>query len=183
MAISSVIGLQHALNFAEFEAMIAPIAAVFIFYGGRFPPRRSRGRDLGGVLGRNFRFRRAGAFASAIVAFGFLSILWVERSADPRSLKSAIAAVSTSAGIAVVILAVLFVGQVPGRVLGGGADQASTDGRRIEWQLAMPKILANPVTGNGFGNAGFIVGYYSPRVSVPVGGQHRVVQRHQALHD
>jgi O-antigen ligase len=156
--VSSV--FNTALNFAEFEAMVAPIALVFFMHA-----RRVRDVVLGIVtlvacLVGIFVSGSRGGFVSVIVALGLLSILWVIRSADPRSLKSAVAAVSAAAGIALVIFAVLFVGQVHKRVLGGGADQSSTDSRNIEWQLAKPQILANPVTGHGFGHAGVIIGYY-----------------------
>ena len=63
------------------------------------------------------------------------------RRAGNRSLKTAIAAVSASAGIAVVILAVLFVGQVHKRVLWGRSRPSQQDGRRMEWQLECPKSL------------------------------------------
>lgn len=156
-----------SLNFGEFEAMTAPVAAVFIVYGRSFGRVALGVVTLAACLIGMFASGARGGFSSAIVAFGFLSILWTLRRAGNRSLKTAIAAVSASAGIAVVILAVLFVGQVHKRVLGGGADQASNDGRRMEWQLGMPQILANPVTGHGFGNAGTIIGFYPPGYVFP----------------
>ena len=38
------------------------------------------------------------------------------------------------------------------------SDQARYD----QWDLALPKILSNPLTGYGFGNAGDVVGYREP---------------------
>ena len=43
-------------------------------------------------------------------------------------------------------------------VLGGGAEQASTEGRWIQWRAALPLIESNPITGHGFITAGFDIG-------------------------
>ncbi len=150
------------LNFAEFEAMIAPIAAIFIVHGRTFGRIVLGAVTLAACVVGIFVSGSRGGFASVIVGFGLLSILWAFRGADRKNLNTVIAGVSVSVGVVLVILAVLFVGQVHKRVLGGGGDQASNEGRRIQWQLARPQILANPITGHGFGNAGTIVGFYPP---------------------
>jgi hypothetical protein len=158
-----------SLNFAEFEAMVTPLAAVFIVHGRRLRDRILGALTLLACFAGMFASGARGGFSSAIVAVGLLATLWVIRSArsDPRSLKGAVSGVVTFAGLALLVFAVLFVGQVHKRVLGGGADQSSTDARHIEWQLAMPKIIANPLTGHGFGDAGEIVGYYAPGSEFP----------------
>ncbi len=60
------------------------------------------------------------------------------------------------------VFALLFVPAVYIRVLGGGTEQYSNDGRKIEWQIGIPKIEHSPVVGNGFGLAADIIQYSSP---------------------
>ena len=43
-------------------------------------------------------------------------------------------------------------------VLGGGAEQASTEGRWVQWRAALPLIESNPITGHGFVTGGFDIG-------------------------
>ncbi len=152
---------NNALSFGEFEAMLIPIAAVFVLNG-----RTWKDRLFGGVttvfclLGIFFSGSR-GAYTSAIAGSAALAAIWVIRSyrLDARSIKPAILGAISTAGFALVIVAVIFVPAVHNRVLGGGVEEQSNEGRRIQWEMATPKILANPVTGHGFGTAGEIVGY------------------------
>ncbi len=46
------------------------------------------------------------------------------------------------------------------RVLGGGAQQASTEARNQQMRLAIPKVLANPI-GHGLGQSGSALGFYN----------------------
>ena len=47
------------------------------------------------------------------------------------------------------------------RVLGGGAQQASTEARQTQRRLAVPKVLRNPI-GYGRGSSGGVIGFVSP---------------------
>ena len=44
------------------------------------------------------------------------------------------------------------------RVLGGGAQQASTEARNEQVRLAIPKVLHNPI-GHGLGQSGYVLGF------------------------
>ena len=46
-------------------------------------------------------------------------------------------------------------------VFGGGETAGSTDARVIQWELAKPHILSNPITGHGQGTAGDVIGFMS----------------------
>ena len=59
------------------------------------------------------------------------------------------------------ILATFFVGRLRQAVWGSGAEQASTDSRLTQWELAIPKVLTHPL-GHGIGQAGKEVGYITP---------------------
>lgn len=54
---------------------------------------------------------------------------------------------------------ILSSGRLTNLVLGDGETASSTEARFIQWDLATPHILSNPITGHGVGNSGDIVGY------------------------
>jgi O-antigen ligase len=151
----------NALSFAEFEAIMTPLALVFAMNG-----RTWKDRSLGGVLfvacllGIFFSGSRGG-YVSAIAGLAVLGAVWVIRSyrLDVTSLKPAVGGSLSGAGLILLILAILFVPAVHNRVLGGGAEEQSNEGRRIQWEMATPKLIRNPLTGYGFELAGEIVGY------------------------
>ncbi len=53
------------------------------------------------------------------------------------------------------------------RFFGGGAQQASTEARKEQVRLAIPKILTNPI-GHGRGMSGAVIGYVNPAGAVTV---------------
>ncbi len=124
---------SNALSFGEFEAMMAPLAAVFFLNG-----RTWKDRLFGGIvavaclLGIFFSGSRGG-YVAAIAGLVAVAAIWVLRSyrQNIRSMKPAVAGAFVAVGVVAVVLAVLFVPAVHNRVIGGGADQASTDSRRI----------------------------------------------------
>ena len=150
-----------AIPFSEFEAMIAMLAVVFFLDGRRWTDR------LFGVIifilcffGIFVSGSRSGyvALLGAGAAFTIATFLRALRQ-EWGSIRPALLGVTSVAGFVMLIGAVIVVPGVHNRVLGGGAAQASNEGRHVEWQLATPKILSNPVTGHGFGWGGPVVGY------------------------
>ena len=63
-------------------------------------------------------------------------------------------------GFAFVIGLVVFWKKAHNIVFGGGMEAYSDEGRLIQWQLAWPHILANPVTGHGYATAGDVIGNF-----------------------
>lgn len=55
-------------------------------------------------------------------------------------------------------ISTFLVGRIRARVWGSGAQQASTDARKLQWEMAMPKIAENPF-GYGIGTAGKVLGF------------------------
>ncbi len=152
-----------ALSFAEFQAMTAPLGAIYLLHG-RSLLSRAFGAiviavDLVGIYTSGSR----GGYLSFLVAGASFITLFVIRSRinQHRSLAAPIFGVLGAAGLALVIGAILFVGRVHSVVFASGQGAASTETRFVEWSLAWPHILSNPVTGNGFDLGGAIVGYRS----------------------
>jgi hypothetical protein len=150
-----------SLSFAEFEAMIAPIGAVYLFHG-----RTLKDKLFGAAVAFSsiigiFISGSRGGYVSALLAAAMLFCLLIirRRLHEPQSLASPILSVVGATGMCLVLAAILFVGRINHLITGGGEGALSTDARKVQWALAWPKILANPITGHGFANGGSIVGY------------------------
>ncbi len=150
-----------ALSFAEFEAMMTPLAAVFVLNGQTW-----RDRLFGCVLMLFcligiFVSGSRGGYVSAFIGLTVFVLIWIVRSycLEFRSMKPA-AAGSLAAGLIIILIGgTLFVPALHNRIIGGGEEQASNEGRRIQWEMATPKILSNPLTGHGYDASGGIIGY------------------------
>jgi O-antigen ligase len=59
---------------------------------------------------------------------------------------------------ATIILLIIGSHAVHDMVLGGAAQQGSTEARYGQWIAAIPFIKSNPITGHGFGLGGFVIG-------------------------
>jgi len=60
-----------------------------------------------------------------------------------------------------VVAASFLIGRIRTQVWGGGAQQASTEARIIQWKMGIPKILSHPF-GHGVGRGAEDLGYYIP---------------------
>jgi hypothetical protein len=56
------------------------------------------------------------------------------------------------------LAATLFVGRLRNEIWGDGSQNASNESRRIQWDMAIPKILKNPI-GHGTGKGGDTLGF------------------------
>ncbi len=152
-----------ALSFAEFQAMVSAFGTVFLVHGRSLWDRIFGGTVLVACLGAIFVSGSRGGYLAFLVAnFAFVALV-VARSRlfQPRSLAAPIFAILGAAGGVVVACAILFIGRLHSLIFGGGAGDMSNQARIEEWNMAWPKILANPVTGHGFGIGGDIIGYRS----------------------
>lgn len=152
---------EDSLAFAEFASISASFGAFFIAYG------RGVGEKILGCL--VFVTSSLGIFASGARG-GYISIfvgtvlmtgLMILRKhrLNPRSLLVPIALVVAFVFFSLAVALVFTSNRAHNFVLGGGMEAYSTQARYDQWDLALPKILANPLTGYGFGNAGQVVGY------------------------
>jgi hypothetical protein len=152
------------LSFGEFEAMTAPICIYFILHGTGVRDWLLGSATFGAVVVSIFCSGARGAYISFFVAMPVLAILWIIRytKANPLSLAGAISSFLTMIGTGAVVALVFFWRRLYNVVIGGDAlSQASANARLIQWELAKPHILVNPITGNGVGMGAEVVGYYT----------------------
>ena len=159
----------NALSFAQFEALVAPIAFVWMAHG-----RSGRLRAFGAVVTVSVMFGifasgSRGGYVALIVATAYFVAIWLIRKwkFERRSLGPALVGFMGAAGFAVLIPLILFYPRVHNAVLGGGAEAASDEGRRVQWAMGITHIESNPITGHGFGQGATIIGYFNPGASFP----------------
>jgi hypothetical protein len=154
---------ENSLSFAEFEAMMATFAAIFAIHG----PKRSD-KALGwvtlvacllGVFASGSRGGYLAVFVGSVALVG-MALIRTYRF-EPTSLKPATVGMTAATGFFVVVMAVVFVPKFHNIVIGGGVEQQSDEGRRIQWAMGIPKVERYPLTGQGYGLAAEIVGYTS----------------------
>ena len=145
-----------SLSFAEFEAVIFALAAVFAIYG-----RTKRDQVFGAVvvlasLGGIYASGSRGGYVSTIVASVALAVVYLIRAYrfEQGSLKPAIVGAIAMEGFIALFGLVLFWRRLHNMVIGNDAGDRDT-----QWALGIPKVLANPITGHGYGLGAEIVGY------------------------
>ena len=158
------------LSFGEFAAMVAPVGAHYIVHGR-------------GVLIRFFGFgflicALAGIFASGsrggyvgfLVGMSLLGILYVARylRTHPRSMLAPLVTISFLLGFSAVGGLFMSSHRLNMIVFGVGVATASDNGRSEQWHMAIPHIIANPVTGYGLGRGAEVVGWAAPGGDVSI---------------
>jgi O-antigen ligase len=145
-----------SLSFAEFEIMVIPIGLFFALHRDKVFERCLGWMvvigGMGGILVSGSRGGYVGFLASTAA---FVSA-WAIRKAqtDKASLAPAFVGLSAALSFGTVLMAVLFTHRGHDMVLGGGAEAASTEGRWVQWAVALPIIKTNPITGHGFATGG-----------------------------
>ena len=160
----------NSLSFGEFEAIVAPFGYTFLLH-----EETTRGRAFGLTIVLSslvgiFVSGARGAYVALLVSTAAFAALWLIRTSKfdrHRSLAPSIAVVLVSTGLVATILLIMFWGRTHNMVVGGGADQRSTEARYIQWAMALPKIIQNPITGNGFDMGAGVVGFYNPGTEFP----------------
>ena len=157
------------LAFGEFAAVLGPLCAYFVVHA-----KRNSDRLLGGVgfifcMVSIFCSGARGAYMGFLLAVPLFALMWAYRQNrfNPRSMVGGIALTVAAMGTIALVSLILFWKRAHDMVLGGGETQVSDEARFIQWRLAWPHILENPVTGNGFGLAGHVVGYFTPGGTTP----------------
>lgn len=157
------------LSFGEIVAIVAPIGTYFIFHGENIKWRIvGAATVLASIAGLVVSGARGG-FIAFLTAMPVMMFLWTIRHSklNRGSLMGTMMAGLFLVGTVAVITLVVAWPRASNIVLGGGETAGSTDARFVQWQMAVPHILRNPITGHGKGAAPDVVGYYNLGNPIP----------------
>jgi O-antigen ligase len=157
------------LSFGELAAMTAPIGAYFFFHATNLKWRLLGTITVVASVVSLIISGARGGFIAFLVAMPAMLALWTIRysKSNRGSLIGGIMGVLFSVGFLALLGMIAFSGRLSKMVIGGGDTVASTSARSIQFNLALPHILANPITGNGAGSSGELVGFYNPGSTIP----------------
>ncbi len=153
-----------SLSYGEFLAICAPIGAYFAFHG-----RTRVGQVLGVfsilmcVLGV-FASGSRGGYLGLALGLPFVTLLWLIRHMreQPNSMAGALAGVTLSGAVIGFIGLLIVWKKLRWKFTGGYEGAGSTGIRWLQWEMALPSIMSNPLTGYGHGVGGLVVGYITP---------------------
>jgi hypothetical protein len=152
------------LGYGEFCAMAAPVGLYLMVYGATWR-HRILGVGVAFLIFVSFVISGArGGMIAFLVSTPVLIGLAVVRNSRfyPKSLLAPMGIFLLMMGVVGMAGAVEFVGRIHNTVLGGADTQSSSEDRIAEWNLAKPRILANPVTGHGLNMGADVVGFVTP---------------------
>ena len=151
------------LSFGELAAIVAPIGAYFVFHGENIKWRVLGCATVLASVVALFVSGARGGFVAFLVAMPIVAVLWTIRYSriNRGSLVGTIMAGLFLVGTIATITLVLAWPRASNIVLGGGDTANSTEARRVQWTMAVPHILSNPVTGHGKSSAAETVGFYT----------------------
>jgi hypothetical protein len=152
------------LSYGEFVAMVAPLGAYFIFHGDNLRERTFGAVVVLGVLTSLFVSGARGGSIAFLASMPVFIALWIARAGrmNPRSMIVPLGGAFALSGLVSVIGLIFAWGRLRVMIFGGGMEAYSDAARWDQVRMAVPQILANPITGHGIGNAADVVGYYSP---------------------
>ena len=156
---------ETPLSFGEFAATIMPLSFYFLFHARRSYDRLFGSTMLITSLAGLFAANARGGYISALVAAPVFAALWVVRKArsSKADLAAATVAVAGAIGFVTLVTSIFTVQRLYNTVIGSSyATQMSAQARIDQWNMALPHIVKNPLTGHGFGNGAGVVGYVTP---------------------
>jgi hypothetical protein len=111
---------------------------------------------------------RLGVVATLVSALAFL-LLWSVRHWRYRrdSIIGPAIVLAYPAIFSIGVASTFVVGKLRNMVWGGGATAASTDGRKVQWAMGIPKIVSHPL-GHGLGMGGSALGYVQPDGTITI---------------
>lgn len=154
-----------SLSMAEWLALTVPFLLYYLIFGKNLAARiiclAADIMVLGAILSTQARVGLVG-YLVAHVAFTGAWALRARRLEKENSLIPTLVLAAYPIIIFVVTAAVLTVPALTVRLLGGGAQAASTDARGEQFRMAMPLVMRRPLNGYGVGHAAQTVGWTAP---------------------
>ncbi|HSU99148.1 MAG TPA: O-antigen ligase family protein [Roseiarcus sp.] len=149
-----------AISFSEFEVIVIPIGLFFAFHSKSLFDKVLGWTVAIAALVGIFASGSRGGYTGAIVSVPVFIGMWSIRTAIQRRASLAPAIVGAAGLILVgcVLGLIVFSHTIHDMILGGAAQASSTDARYFQWQIALPYIKSNPITGYGFDVGGALVG-------------------------
>ena len=159
----SIATFTTPLGLAEYYAISAPFVMHVLL--NDYPRKVKRAAYVAGpmimigVFLTNARLGSIGLLAGIAV----YSMVWSlnRRRWEPGNVVADVISWGYPVLFAGVLAVTLFVGRVRRIVWGGGETQASTDGRKMQLQMAKPIILHNPI-GHGVATGAEVLGFREP---------------------
>jgi O-Antigen ligase len=145
------------LAFGEFEMMIIPIGLFFALERQKLIEKGLGWMVVfGGIVGI-FASGSRGAYLGFFLSTAVFLVAWPVRLARMSrvSLAPAFFGIAGAVSLAALVLLVEVSPAFHNRVLGGGAQASSNEGRRLQWEAGLPLIEANPITGHGLATGGY----------------------------
>ena len=151
------------LSFGEFQIIVIPIGLFFLIHREKLFERVLGGvivfSGIVGIFCSGSRGGFVGVIASVAAFFAFYSIR--KAASSKASLVPAISAVLGIIGFGCIIGLIMASHTVRTTVLGGAAQQGSTDARYEQWAAGIPSIESSPIIGHGFSMGGDIIQDYT----------------------
>ncbi|WP_426166374.1 O-antigen ligase family protein [Sandarakinorhabdus sp. DWP1-3-1] len=149
-----------SLYYAEYLAMVLPFVLHMIVCDKRFRNKVLLSAGAVAIAANmyltNARSGMIGLFAS-LVAYTFFVAVRLRRR-DSGSLVSSAMFYAYPLAVMMLGMVVLASTRLRTMTLGGGAHQASSDARKAQWEMGIPKIMDHPL-GHGVGRANEALGY------------------------
>jgi O-antigen ligase len=147
------------LSFGEFEIISIPIGLFFALHrDGLFERMLGWSVVFGGFFGI-FVSGSRGGWVGVLLSLAVFVTIWSIRQGmkSKASLAPATAGLVGTIAFATILLLIVGSHSVHDSVLGGAAQQGSTEARYDQWIAAIPFIKLNPITGHGFGEGGYVI--------------------------
>ena len=152
------------LSFGEFAAMVAPFGAYFVLHGKKITTRALGLFQLFCAVAGIFASGSRGGYLGLLFGMPTLGALYVVRyiRANPRSMLAPLVAVGFLLGLFAVGGLFMASHRASMVVSSTGNGQSVDNGRGEQFHMAIPYIVANPVTGYGLGTAADVIGWVTP---------------------
>lgn len=155
---------NNSLSYGEFLAVCAPVTLILVFHGHSW-----KGSLLGlvgllmCVLGV-FASGARGGFVGLAISVPFVIVLWLIRHMreNPGSMAGPIGGVTFGGAVMGFFTLVMVWQKLRWKFTGGYEGAGSTGIRWLQWEMALPSVIANPITGYGHGAGNAVVGYVTP---------------------